>query len=510
MSDLALEKARQLIPDTLAGQSIRYLLDGYKRREREASQLGIHVQTTLDIMAKALSQLDQFNHQSKPVVFFWGPTGAGKTTAIEYMEGASFYLNDEPPVALKSGEIYHEDDARHGMSSDTSYPTIHPLQARKYDLIDMPGFMDNRDKQDTTSSSPVELSLSLCMPLMTDNLASIQAFVVLVSLPDLDSSSRSSLSGILDTFRQVGRMIKNNPSDLSANLILALSRHDGKRTAAEIVKKLIRLQNGFPQDRDLTIFLQAWTAQADACERIIFMNIFDAEQAHPTRDQLFNKLDLLAPQPCEQYNFEDFSHHKQKFIDFYSNLNRPFLSQKIIRHLSEIKKFEAEASRQARDLDLLRFSSPEDQQQLRPRAAIETVSAIQDDMLRQFSEHSQEDNLVTTLRRLIEAHQEHQAKRKTLISLAREKVIEDSLHHDLDRWAERIHHPDASLMLMDFDDSNPSTLPELGLSRSSASQRPSSVQSLSGQIGLFAPRTGAPSAKDDEPLGLNVLNRWSA
>ena len=217
---------------------------------------------------------------------------------------------------------------------------------KSYALIDMPGSADNRGKKDATMMSPYDLSAAVGMKCIMKRFDKIQG--ILVVCPDDQLTPERPPLELQEVFQQVGRMIQDKPH-LAANIMLAVTKQ-GRRTLKQVLGRLRNIAKAFTDDVAMNAFLNAFTQDPSAEERILVMDVVSEHE----RDIYFARLDALTPQPTKAYNFEEYSHRLDKLRQLLNKLgeSRRQLSQEIVELNDELDLLSSLDERRHRDLSI--------------------------------------------------------------------------------------------------------------------------------------------------------------
>uniref|UniRef100_A0A915D8Z4 G domain-containing protein n=1 Tax=Ditylenchus dipsaci TaxID=166011 RepID=A0A915D8Z4_9BILA len=144
--------------------------------------------------------------KGKEIVVFLGVTGAGKSTAINYLLGHTFERVDNE----ENGQSYFQIDPNsnapsakmsNGFGSETQYPSSYVLPSANFLLVDMQGI------QDTGGDTRTAL-YSLSIRMILTGAARVRAIIVVINFnKDLDGRRLGSLSGSLEL---VDQLLKTN------------------------------------------------------------------------------------------------------------------------------------------------------------------------------------------------------------------------------------------------------------------------------------------------------------
>jgi energy-coupling factor transporter ATP-binding protein EcfA2 len=197
----------------------------------------LDINETMRLIVLGHSQVEKAEGQN--IVLFLGPTGSGKSTAINYLAGCTMLEIDDPMTGDFSIKTENPVvDIGDGALSTTLYPSIVDLLVPSGDknikFCDTAGFGDNRGPE-------YDICAAYTLGSVFEKAKAVQGVAVLIQLSDITDPR---LPKLIDTFRQLNRLFTNRDNYTGSILLLVTKADFGRpRTVKQIYNILsIRLK----------------------------------------------------------------------------------------------------------------------------------------------------------------------------------------------------------------------------------------------------------------------------
>lgn len=264
-----------------------------------SKDFGINFDKVLSLIQEAVHHNQGIEAcKAESAVLFLGATGVGKSTLFNFMDGCLY------GKVRKSGKNMRElirgeekSPTSQRARAKTRFPVVltHDGAKGSYAVVDLAGFLDNSGDTSAGQISEYDIAAAMSIKLLTEKFKYINGLVAVCSEAQL-TAERPPLE-LQETFRQIGRMIKDYP-ELAKHVRMFITKHVDLEIA-EVIQNLQDLAVDFSSDADMVRFLQVCTDE----RRIMFTDVTDDE----ARAQYFDKLDELESEDVSKFNFNGHS-----------------------------------------------------------------------------------------------------------------------------------------------------------------------------------------------------------
>jgi GTP-binding protein EngB required for normal cell division len=276
---------------------IKLLLKHHEELQRLQEQSDIDIHRTLYLVNEAVATMQPSLKANKGGVCFFGTTGVGKSTLLNFSRGMLYQTAKEGMKSYRKpideSILAERSKEGHGVLSETIYPKIFPLD-RQYNLVDMPGLSDNRGKA-------YEVAEGVAISLLAKKLSKIRALVLVCEEKDI---SDDKILKLLKPLREIGKLIKNDP-ELRSNIALAVTKHDvAENYSPDIYREHLRkIKKDGLDDPDVIRAIDIFI-EGEKPSQIIKTDVIDPG----FRDELLTIFDRMSDVSIEHF---DFAHHSQ-------------------------------------------------------------------------------------------------------------------------------------------------------------------------------------------------------
>jgi GTP-binding protein EngB required for normal cell division len=327
-------------------ENVKLLFNIHNNLLKETEKYGISIHRILYLLSEANQKIKSSEKVNKPSILFFGCSGVGKSTFLNFMNGCLYEPFEEDDGTILRKLVKGNEIAKVGNSlfSETLFPEIYNNTNKNLILIDLPGINDNRDKINEASTNQYDIVSSLSLFILSKKIRTIKGLFVMCTEDHL-SDARALY--IQDTFRQVGRMINKN-SSLQKNIVLVITKYS-KLKINHVVAKLQKLAVTF-SDPDMLSFLNIFISphNTNINEQIIFADVTDDK----FRESIYDYIDKkLENKPTDLFDFEHYSNHAKKLKDLINTIQniREGLTKKVNFLKSKIQNFYSDNEKNSRD-----------------------------------------------------------------------------------------------------------------------------------------------------------------
>ena len=303
-----------------------------------AKKMQIPFERTLRLIEQGIRLNTKRTIENNDGVIFFGRTGHGKSTLVNYLCGTNYVLDSKTrdlKLADKSKEL-----AKVGKTvrSQTSFPEEFPLKTVSNNtlLIDMPGFMDTRGYAH-------DIAASAYIQFLMKRLKKIRCIVFLCQWSDLMDDSKGN--GYRDMAKNLGKIFLNGNNNQSAeNLILVITKSDlsssNKKNLASVIERLEEIREDVddnPTDNHDSDSIDKKAIQIIThaiLDRQALLCISDLT-TDSFRKNVCEMLKTFVPKSGENFNFSNFLAKMGSFILFAEFIAKQYNNMKNkIRHIA--------------------------------------------------------------------------------------------------------------------------------------------------------------------------------
>ncbi|MDF2939759.1 MAG: hypothetical protein K0R66_401 [Gammaproteobacteria bacterium] len=176
--------------------------------------------------------------KGKNLVLFIGPTGAGKSTLINYMLGCTFKpsLDEEGNTSLQLAEKSQNAAAMgSGIESCTFYPQIYDYPKSNVSFCDLPGFFDTRGVRE-------RIITNMSIDMIAKGARQINGLVIVIEHDALYGEKARGFNKLMETLRHLFKNLHKKTSAELANIqnamTVAFNLKGNKKSLAQIGSRL--------------------------------------------------------------------------------------------------------------------------------------------------------------------------------------------------------------------------------------------------------------------------------
>lgn len=324
-----------------------------------ARALRVSFQRILQVIEYAMENV--CNADNKIGVLFFGTTGEGKSTLVNYLCGVDYkhMVGARKRVTPLHREFVQSSSAT---TSETLLPQIVQLKESPLSLIDLPGFEDTRGRAE-------EICAVVSLNMMMKKLAQIQALPLVCSWSSLEDPR---MLNFRNAAAQVGAIISVNPKTAD-NVILVITKiesylkeEDVRACLQELAKAEGWSPSEFKEAKHENLTPEQWRSQCIRRTTTAILSrknsIILADVTTPVTREKFQKLlSGLAgkAQKPDQFNFKHHNYFLTQFqtviedlIQYFIDLdmNRAKLSDAIKRINHSIEEKASQIEQCTKDL----------------------------------------------------------------------------------------------------------------------------------------------------------------
>ena len=267
-----------------------------------ANQQGVPLMESLHAIDSAFAAISSSGSVSdKQTVFFFGVTGEGKSTLINYQLGIDYRIVREHGIrrAVKVDPMKTE-PARTGDSptSQTLYPEALLSSHDSWIYVDMPGFEETRGTLEAIAAS-----VSTCA--LFSRISTVRCLCLVVSWPSLEETKMLSYRKAAES---IGRIVSAH-SETQNNLLLIVTKPTEDLQVSDVISRLSTLlaeAEGELSQHYVKITTQALLRNAD---KLMLADITCDEP----RKSLIKSIKSCHPQPCTKYDVSSYVEQMRTF-----------------------------------------------------------------------------------------------------------------------------------------------------------------------------------------------------
>lgn len=247
---------------------------------------------TLFLVWKSLEYMSKIEYdKNNSGIFIFGDTRIGKSTFINYLLGTNYNIFCEDDQYYAENISEENATVGHSLISETSYPGVYTLNCSSgsYLLIDMPGFKDNRQLNNSQKTlSPYEIASGVSTSVIEKKLGSVFLCCLTIEFSSFLSSNFSDIAEPIKCFILTTIKIEDIEkfdSEILPNIFLIVTKIPPQRKKNKdcIVKRLHDVLNS---SRKITFedtiyksfftkILQDWANKAE--EKVFLADISNDE-----------------------------------------------------------------------------------------------------------------------------------------------------------------------------------------------------------------------------------------
>lgn len=297
------------IEDSNKRYQIKALIDFYLEMQSNTLET-LQVGMTLRLLSEATANLEQYitigqqGNKLNDAIMWIGETRVGKGTLSNTLLGVEYKLAESD-----DGQRYLELEkdipgqkfvTSHKLGSDTAYPGILPWN--RVQLVDMPGFEDNR-------GVPWDIVMGFSADLLSTVFTSMKALVLVC---DGNNFFNANVKTIHRSFEMLGHMLNRDP-ELSKNVVLVLNKVSNKT----ITQAKNRLEHFISQTSlPFSDTAKAVIEKLKSTDNIILVDVPSAAFV----EEFSMMINKMESREFERFNFSSFNPKTEAFKELVSRL----------------------------------------------------------------------------------------------------------------------------------------------------------------------------------------------